>query len=97
TVFRYDYQSIYAFRGSRPENLRHLQEYFADLKVIKLEQYYRSTGRILNVANKLIENYSHIFDKKLWSNKVYGELIKVFSLINDEDEALFIASDIFFY
>ncbi|ORU23331.1 ATP-dependent DNA helicase Rep, partial [Francisella tularensis subsp. holarctica] len=63
TVVGDDDQSIYAWRGSRPENLRHLQEDFADLKVIKLEQNYRSTGRILNVANKLIENNSHIFDK----------------------------------
>lgn len=96
TVVGDDDQSIYAWRGSRPENLRHLQEDFKDLKVIKLEQNYRSTGRILNVANKLIENNSHIFDKKLWSNKDYGEQIKVISLTNDEDEAQFITSDIFF-
>ncbi|API86919.1 UvrD-helicase domain-containing protein [Francisella uliginis] len=96
TVVGDDDQSIYAWRGSRPENLRHLQEDFPNLKVIKLEQNYRSTGRILNVANKLIENNSHIFEKKLWSAKTYGEQIKIISLINDEDEAQFIASDIFF-
>ena len=96
TVVGDDDQSIYAWRGSRPENLRNLQEDFADLKVIKLEQNYRSTGRILNVANKLIENNSHIFEKKLWSNKDYGEQVKVINLVNDEDEAQFIASDIFF-
>ncbi|MDE4949201.1 UvrD-helicase domain-containing protein, partial [Francisella tularensis subsp. holarctica] len=65
TVVGDDDQSIYARRGSRPENLRHLQEDFADQKVIKVEQNYRSPGRILNVANKLLENNSHIFDKKL--------------------------------
>ena len=91
-----DDQSIYAWRGSRPENLRYLQEDFPSLKVIKLEQNYRSTGRILNIANKLIENNSHIFEKKLWSAKGYGDHIKVVSLLNDEDEAQFIASDIFF-
>ncbi|AJC49001.1 UvrD-helicase domain-containing protein [Allofrancisella guangzhouensis] len=96
TVVGDDDQSIYAWRGSRPENLRHLQEDFPDLKVIKLEQNYRSTGRILNVANKLIENNSHIFEKKLWSAKGYGDQVKVISLLNDEDEAQFIASDIFF-
>ncbi|AIT08822.1 ATP-dependent DNA helicase Rep [Candidatus Francisella endociliophora] len=96
TVVGDDDQSIYAWRGSRPENLRHLQEDFPDLKVIKLEQNYRSTGRILNIANKLIENNSHIFEKKLWSSKDYGEQIKLISLVNDEDEAQFIASDIFF-
>ncbi len=96
TVVGDDDQSIYAWRGSRPENLRHLQEDFPSLKVIKLEQNYRSTGRILNVANKLIENNSHIFEKKLWSAKGYGDQIKVISLLNEEDEAQFIASDIFF-
>ncbi|QIV94411.1 UvrD-helicase domain-containing protein [Allofrancisella frigidaquae] len=96
TVVGDDDQSIYAWRGSRPENLRHLQEDFPDLKVIKLEQNYRSTGRILNVANKLIENNSHIFEKKLWSAKGYGDQVKVISLLNDEDESQFIASDIFF-
>ncbi|MDE4998978.1 3'-5' exonuclease, partial [Francisella tularensis] len=64
--------------------------------VIKLEQNYRSTVRILNVSNNIIENNRHIFDKKLWSNKEYGEQIKVISLINDEDEEQFRASDIFF-
>ena len=96
TVVGDDDQSIYAWRGSRPENLKHLQEDFSDLKVIKLEQNYRSTSRILNVANKLIENNSHIFEKKLWSAKDYGEQIKVISLLNEEDEAQFVASDIFF-
>lgn len=96
TVVGDDDQSIYAWRGSRPENLRHLQEDFSSLKVIKLEQNYRSTGRILNIANKLIENNSHIFEKKLWSNKDYGEQVKIISLVNDEDEASYIASDIFF-
>ncbi|QIV95930.1 ATP-dependent DNA helicase Rep [Allofrancisella inopinata] len=96
TVVGDDDQSIYAWRGSRPENLRHLQVDFPDLKVIKLEQNYRSTGRILNIANKLIENNSHIFEKKLWSAKGYGDQVKVISLLNDEDESQFIASDIFF-
>ncbi len=96
TVVGDDDQSIYAWRGSKPENLRHLQEDFSNLEVIKLEQNYRSTGRILNVANKLIENNSHIFEKKLWSAKGYGDQIKVISLLNEEDEAQFIASDIFF-
>ncbi|AXA33434.1 UvrD-helicase domain-containing protein [Francisella adeliensis] len=96
TVVGDDDQSIYAWRGSKPENLRHLQEDFPSLKVIKLEQNYRSTGRILNVANKLIENNSHIFEKKLWSAKGYGDQVKIISLLNDEDEAQFIASDIFF-
>ncbi|MFC4891639.1 UvrD-helicase domain-containing protein [Pseudofrancisella aestuarii] len=96
TVVGDDDQSIYAWRGSKPENLKHLQEDFSNLNVIKLEQNYRSTGRILNVANKLISNNSHIFEKQLWSNKGYGDHVKIISLINDEDEAQYIASDIFF-
>lgn len=96
TVVGDDDQSIYAWRGSKPENLHHLQEDFPSLKVVKLEQNYRSTKRILNVANKLIENNGHLFEKKLWSAKGYGDQIKVISLLNDEDEAQFIASDIFF-
>lgn len=96
TVVGDDDQSIYAWRGSRPENLQFLQEDFPSLNVIKLEQNYRSTGRILNIANKLIENNSHIFEKKLWSANSYGDQIKIISLVNDEDEAQFIASDIYF-
>mgnify|MGYP000256483157 CR=1 FL=1 len=96
TVVGDDDQSIYAWRGSRPENLRHLQEDYPALRVIKLEQNYRSTGRILNVANKLIENNSHIFEKKLWSDSAYGDPIKVVNVLNEEDEAQYIASDIFF-
>ena len=96
TVVGDDDQSIYAWRGSRPENLKDLQNDYPALNVIKLEQNYRSTGRILNVANKLIANNSHIFDKKLWSSNEYGDAVKIVTLLNEEDEAQYITSDIFF-
>src|SRR5690606_3730072 len=60
TVVGDDDQSIYAWRGARPENLVQLQEDYPHLKVIKLEQNYRSTGRILRTANTLIANNPHV-------------------------------------
>lgn len=60
-----DDQSIYAWRGAKPENMALLQQDFPNLKVIKLEQNYRSTSRILKAANTVIGNNPHIFDKKL--------------------------------
>jgi len=68
-----DDQSIYAWRGAKPENMALLNEDFRNLKVIKLEQNYRSTSRILKAANTVIGNNPHIFDKKLWSDKGHGE------------------------
>ena len=69
TVVGDDDQSIYAWRGARPENLAILQADYPSLKVVKLEQNYRSTGRILKVANELIAHNPHDFDKALWSDK----------------------------
>ena len=60
-----DDQSIYSWRGANPENLVKLKSDFKGLKVIKLEQNYRSTNRILRAANTLIEHSSHIYDKQL--------------------------------
>ncbi len=65
TVVGDDDQSIYAWRGAQPENLMQLQKDFPRLQVIKLEQNYRSTGRILKVANHLIAHNPHVFEKKL--------------------------------
>ncbi len=87
TVVGDDDQSIYSWRGAQPKNLELLQQDFPNLKLIKLEQNYRSAGRILKAANILIENNEHLFEKKLWSNKVYGDPIRVLSAKNDNDEA----------
>ena len=66
TVVGDDDQSIYAWRGARPENLAQLQQDWPTLKVVKLEQNYRSTGRILKAANTVIANNPHEFEKSLW-------------------------------
>jgi ATP-dependent DNA helicase Rep len=94
TVVGDDDQSIYAWRGAKPENLAQLQTDFPDLKVIKLEQNYRSTGRILKAANAVIANNPHVFEKSLWSDYGYGEPIRIMSLRDEEAETEWIAGDI---
>jgi len=94
TVVGDDDQSIYAWRGAQPENLALLQSDYPQLHVIKLEQNYRSMGRILKAANSLIENNQHVFEKKLWSNKGYGDPIKVMKCRNDQHEAQQLISEI---
>jgi len=87
TVVGDDDQSIYSWRGAQPKNLELLQKDFPNLRVVKLEQNYRSAGRILKAANILIQNNEHIFKKKLWSDKYYGDPIRILSAKNDNDEA----------
>ncbi|BCG65925.1 MAG: ATP-dependent DNA helicase Rep [Methyloprofundus sp.] len=94
TVVGDDDQSIYAWRGAQPENLMQLQKDYARLKVIKLEQNYRSYGRILKVANQLIANNPHAFVKKLWSDMMFGEPLRVLSHKNDVEEAKQVVSEI---
>ena len=89
-----DDQSIYAWRGAKPENMALLKEDFPNLNVIKLEQNYRSTSRILKAANCVIENNPHIFEKKLWSDKGHGEAIRVITCRNDDDEAERVVKDL---
>ncbi|MBY4676493.1 DNA helicase Rep [Marinobacterium arenosum] len=94
TVVGDDDQSIYAWRGARPENLNQLQLDFPSLKVVKLEQNYRSTQRILKAANTLIANNPHVYDKSLWSEMAFGDEIKVIHNRNEEAECDRIATDI---
>ena len=94
TVVGDDDQSIYAWRGARPENLALLNEDYPSLKVIKLEQNYRSTSRILKAANTLIANNPHVFDKTLWSELGMGDIIRVVKCRNDEMECERIATEI---
>jgi len=94
TVVGDDDQSIYAWRGAKPENLMQLKEDFPSLKVIKLEQNYRSTSRILKAANALIANNTHIFDKSLWSELGIGDEIRIIRCRNDEMECERIAVEI---
>lgn len=87
TVVGDDDQSIYSWRGARPQNLELLQRDFPALEVIKLEQNYRSTERILKAANILIANNPHIYEKKLFSQLGYGEALKVVTANNEDHEA----------
>ena len=82
-----DDQSIYAWRGADVDNLRQLQVDFPRLKVIKLEQNYRSTTRILKAANSVIQHNPKLFDKKLWSDKGHGDVIRVMACRDDQHEA----------
>jgi ATP-dependent DNA helicase Rep len=94
TVVGDDDQSIYAWRGARPENLSLLKQDFPNLHVIKLEQNYRSTSRILRVANQVISNNPHEFDKTLWSELGLGEPIRAIKCTTEETEAERVATEI---
>ncbi|MBK5074888.1 DNA helicase Rep [Budviciaceae bacterium CWB-B4] len=87
TVVGDDDQSIYSWRGARPQNLVLLSQDFPALQVIKLEQNYRSSGRILKAANILIANNPHVFEKRLFSELGYGEELKVVTANNEDNEA----------
>ncbi len=82
-----DDQSVYAWRGARPENLEQLAVDFPKLEVIKLEQNYRSCGRILKIANQLIRNNPHVYEKNLWSDLGYGDPVRVLECANETVEA----------
>ncbi len=86
TVVGDDDQSIYAWRGARPENLAQLQADFRGLKLVKLEQNYRSTARILKAANTLIANNAHVFEKQLWSELGAGEPLRVLRCADEQQE-----------
>ncbi len=94
TVVGDDDQSIYAWRGARPENLNDLAKDFPNLELIKLEQNYRSTGHILKAANRLIAVNPHLYDKSLWSTLGEGDPIEIHDFSGDDEEAEFIADHI---
>ncbi len=94
TVVGDDDQSIYAWRGARPENLARLREDLPRLQLIKLEQNYRSTGRILHAANTLISNNDHVFEKRLWSELGPGDPLRAITCRDEEDEAERVISEI---
>jgi ATP-dependent DNA helicase Rep len=94
TVVGDDDQSIYAWRGARPENLVQLQQDYPGLKIVKLEQNYRSTARILKAANTLIANNAHVFEKSLWSELGYGDPLRVIRCADEHDEAQQVVAEI---
>lgn len=94
TVVGDDDQSIYSWRGAQPQNMALLQNDFINLKVVKLEQNYRSMERILKCANILIDNNPHVFAKRLFSDKGYGEPLQVIFGRNEENEAERVVAEI---
>ncbi len=94
TVVGDDDQSIYSWRGARPENMVQLETDYPNLKLIKLEQNYRSNNNILSAANTLIANNPHIYEKKLWSQLGLGDPIRVIVTPNQDAEVERIATEI---
>ncbi|EKF9565545.1 DNA helicase Rep [Vibrio cholerae] len=94
TVVGDDDQSIYSWRGAKPQNLVLLGEDFPSLKLIKLEQNYRSTSRILHAANILIANNPHVYQKALFSELAEGEKLKVILANNEDHEAERVTAEI---
>ncbi|MEF2483792.1 DNA helicase Rep [Vibrio mimicus] len=94
TVVGDDDQSIYSWRGAKPQNLVLLGEDFPSLKLIKLEQNYRSTSRILRAANILIANNPHVYQKALFSELAEGEKLKVILAKNEDHEAERVTAEI---
>src|SRR4029453_8387045 len=89
-----DDQSIYAFRGAKVANMQQFERDFATpeqpVKLIKLEQNYRSHGHILDAANALIRNNQARLGKNLWTSEGKGEPVRAFSAATDHDEAAFV-------
>ncbi len=87
-----DDQSIYGWRGADSANLAALRDDYPSLKVVKLEQNYRSTSRILNAANVLIANNPKLFDKQLWSEHGQGDAIHIQTCRDGDHEAEWVVS-----
>ncbi len=89
-----DAQSIYSFRGATVQNILQFQNDYNDVKIVKLEQNYRSTQTILNVANQIISNNKHQIPKELWTSNDTGDKIKLVRTLTDNDEGRFVADTI---
>ena len=90
-----DAQSIYGFRGANINNILNFQKDYADVKLFKLEQNYRSTKNIVKAANSLIEKNQKRLEKVVWTDNDEGSKIKVNRLLTDGEEGRFVASSIF--
>ncbi|MBE7174956.1 MAG: UvrD-helicase domain-containing protein [Mucilaginibacter polytrichastri] len=89
-----DAQSIYAFRGANIQNILNFQKDYPDVKVFKLEQNYRSTQNIVNVANSIIANNKEQLEKNVFSEKEHGDKIKVMRAFSDNEEGKIVAEEI---
>lgn len=94
TVVGDDDQSIYGWRGANSTNMQKLTKDYPDIKIIRLEQNYRSTGNILKAANQVIQHNHSRLGKKLWTSSPAGELISLYNAFNEIDEARHIAAEI---
>ena len=89
-----DAQSIYSFRGATIQNILQFQKDYDEINVVKLEQNYRSTKTILNVANEVISNNKDQIDKKLFTDNSEGDKIKLIRTMTDNDEGKMVADTI---
>jgi DNA helicase-2/ATP-dependent DNA helicase PcrA len=89
-----DAQSIYSFRGATIENILQFERDYDDVKVVKLEQNYRSTKSILSVANEIIGNNKNQIPKKLWTDNIPGDKIKLIRTATDNEEGKYVADTI---
>lgn len=89
-----DAQSIYSFRGATIENILQFQKDYDDVKLVKLEQNYRSSATILEIANHVIKNNKGQIPKELWTENESGEQIKLVRTMTDNDEGKFVADAI---
>jgi DNA helicase II / ATP-dependent DNA helicase PcrA len=89
-----DAQSIYSFRGATIQNILQFQKDYEDVVIIKLEQNYRSTQSILNVANQVIKNNKAQIPKMLWTENLTGEKIQLVRTMTDNEEGKFVADAI---
>ena len=91
-----DDQSIYGWRGAEIANLLNLEKHYTEVKIVKLEQNYRSTNTILSAANAVIKNNTQRRGKQLWSTKGQGNRIVLHTFEADEDEARTVVEEIEF-
>ena len=89
-----DDQSIYGWRGALSKNIKNFTDQFMNVEIFKLEQNYRSTDKILQVANSLITHNKNRLGKELWTNTSRGEQVKIFEAYNNDEESSFIVDKI---
>ncbi|WP_143308157.1 ATP-dependent helicase [Chitinophaga vietnamensis] len=89
-----DAQSIYSFRGATIQNILQFEKDYDDARVVKLEQNYRSTKSILNVANEVIAHNKGQIEKNLWTDNAEGDTIKLVRTMTDNEEGKFVADTI---
>mgnify|MGYP003339794963 CR=1 FL=1 len=90
-----DAQSIYSFRGATIENILLFQKDYDDVRIVKLEQNYRSTQNIVNAASDIIKKNKYQLKKEIWTDNESGNKIKVYRAMTDNEEGQYVANAIF--